>query len=387
MSDQRRLTVCYFGTYRDTYSRNVNMIEGLRLAGVVVLECHHTLWKGIEDRVAATAGGWLRPRFWMRVLGAYLKLIGQYRKISEYDILIVGYPGQFDVFLAWLLARIAGKPLIWDVFMSIVLIAEERGLEQRSRFTVRLLKFFEGFALRLPDLLIQDTQEYAAWLAERYRVALSKFRLVPTGADDRYFQPRDGTPKPADGVEEQHSLFRVIYYGTFIPNHGLATIVGAAKLLKDQHQIRFELIGTGPDRALAEKLVEQFSLTNVHFTDWLEKPRLVERIRQADVCLGAFGNTPQSLMTIQNKIFEGMALGMAVLSGDSPAARRVFRHTEQIYLCPRTAEGLAAGINVLRGDSALRLRLVRNGLSLFRDRYNLKRIGEVFASHLASLGK
>ena len=58
-----------------------------------------------------------------------------------------------------------------------------------------------------------------------------------------------------------------------------------------------------------EALVQRYSLTNVTFIDWLEQAELINHVTQANVCLGAFGQTPQSLMTIQNKIYEGLAMG------------------------------------------------------------------------------
>ena len=51
------------------------MIAGLQLNGVEVIECHEKLWQGIEDRVSATSGGWLRPTFWARFLKTYLNLM------------------------------------------------------------------------------------------------------------------------------------------------------------------------------------------------------------------------------------------------------------------------------------------------------------------------
>ena len=54
----KKMRVCYFGTYRVRYSRNQIMIEGLRRNGVEVIECHEELWRGIEDRVEVASGGW-----------------------------------------------------------------------------------------------------------------------------------------------------------------------------------------------------------------------------------------------------------------------------------------------------------------------------------------
>ena len=147
------MRVCYFGTYRSEYARNQIVIEGLRRNGVEVFELHETLWHGIEDRVQVTVGGWRNPGFWVRLLKTYLRLLGRHRS-CDYDVMMVGYPGQFDIYLARILTRIRGKPLVWDIFMSIYLIAKERSLDLRSPFTVAALRKVEKYACKLPDRLI-----------------------------------------------------------------------------------------------------------------------------------------------------------------------------------------------------------------------------------------
>ena len=145
------MRVCYFGTYRAEYSRNQIMIEGLRRNAVEVVECHEALWRGIEDRVQAAGGGWFHPAFWWRVLRAYVRLLRRYRRVGAYDVLVVGYPGPFDVFLARLLSWWRRRPLVWDVFMSVYLIAVERNLDVRSRFTVGLLRADRAAGLSSPQ--------------------------------------------------------------------------------------------------------------------------------------------------------------------------------------------------------------------------------------------
>ncbi len=70
----------------------------------------------------------------------------------------------------------------------------------------------------------------------------------------------------------------------------------------------------------------EYSLNNTIFIGWQEKAQLIEQIACADVCLGAFGDTPQSLMTVQNKIYEGLAMGKPVITGDSRAVRQAMQH-------------------------------------------------------------
>jgi len=373
------MRVCYFGTYRAEYSRNQIMIEGLRRNGVEVIECHETLWHSVEDRVQMVSGGWSRPGFWWRVLRAYFRLLLQYRRVGKYDVLIVGYPGQFDVFLARFLSWLRRKPLVWDVFMSIYLVALERRLDKRSRFTIDLLRRLEWSACRLPDILILDTSEYVAWFGKTHGVPTQQFRLVPTGADDRTYHP---IPFP---IAESRA-FRVIYYGSFIRNHGVEHIVEAARLLADDPDIQFELVGDGPEREKAQEIANRYHLSNVTFVEWLEKAELVKRVAQADVCLGAFGATPQSLMTVQNKIYEGLAMAKPVITGDSPAVRQALIHGGQVYLCERENPiSLAEAIRTLKGNPDLRRRLGQNGYRIFYDKYDVNHVGQIFASHLKDL--
>lgn len=375
----RQLRVCYFGTYRASYSRNQIMIEGLRQNGVDVVECHEPLWLGIDDRVQAASGGWLNPRFIARAVRAYWRLVKAYHKIDDYDVMVLGYPGQIDVYLARLLTRLRRKPLVLDVFMSLYLIAWERGLTARHRFTGRLIFLLEKGALLLPELLIQDTSEYVNWLRRTFGIDSAHFELVPTGADDRLFHPI-AHEKSRDG------LFRVLYYGTFIPNHGVRHIVDAARLLSDEVDILFELIGQGPQKEEVMNLVQDYGLTNVSTTAWLEKEELIRRIMAADVCLGAFGTTPQSQMTIQNKIYEGLAMAKPVITGDSESVRQSLVHGTHVYLCERAdPQSLAEAICILKRDPELRQQLAVGGYKLFNAQFSLQRNGARYAAHLREL--
>lgn len=382
---QRPLRVCYFGTYRSEYSRNRILIEGLRRNGVEVVECHEQLWRSIEDRVQTVQGRWIRPAFWLRVLRTYARLVRRHAALrGNYDVMVVGYPGQLDVFLARLLTWRSRVPLVWDVFMSIYLIAIERSLHVRSPVAVRLLRTVERIAARLPDRLILDTRQYVDWFSTTHERPPSNFRLVPTGADSDHFRPHT---RPAEStVVPAGSSFRVLYYGTYIPNHGVLTIVEAARRLAPHTDIRFELVGDGPQRPAAQALAERYGLDNVSFADWMDQDRLLGRIESAHLCLGVFGTTPQSLMTVQNKIYEGLAMAKPILTGDGPAVRDAFRHREHLYLCGRAdPTALAAAIVELQLNAPLRAHIAQCGHQRFLCDYTVEALGRQFARHLYEL--
>lgn len=373
------MRVCYFGTYRADYSRNQIMIEGLRRNGVEVIECHEPLWWGIEDRVKAASGGWLRPAFIARVIRTYWNLLHAYRAIDGYDVMVLGYPGQLDVFLARLLAWLRRKPLVLDVFMSIFLITSERGLADTHPVTARLIYRLEKLACLLPDLLIIDTAEYAQWFQEVFGLDSGRFRLVPTGADDRVFYPVEASRTGDD-------LFRVLHYGTFIPNHGVEHIVEAARILQGERDIHFELIGEGPTKARAVALAEKYELDNITFVDWVDKQDLPRKMARADVCLGAFGTTPQSMMTVQNKIYEGLAMGQCVVTGNSTTLRNALTHGEHLWLCERAnPASLAQSILDLKRNPGIRRKLTETGYRIFSENFTVAALGERFRQHLYDL--
>lgn len=365
----RPLRVCYFGTYRDGYGRNEIMRSGLRAQGVTVYECHATLWRGIEDRVEQASGGWRRPAFWGRVVNAYRQLWRQHRQIPEYDVMVLGYPGVFDAFLGRFLSRRRGVPLVIDHYMSLYLIAEERGLVARSPFSGRLIRLLERTGLRLVDRIITDTPAYLDYHTQLHGLSRERFALVPAGADDRLFYPRPEIKPPSQG-------FQVVYLGTFIPNHDVPLMVRAAALLREQPDICFHFYGEGPDLPLCEQIAREAELQNVQFHGWVKREEAPCVLAVAHLCLGAFGQTPQSLMTVQNKIWEAAAMARPLVSGDSPTIREAFRPGESIYLVPRNdPQALADAIVELAADRELCGRLGEGAYRRFQEGHSIAALG------------
>jgi len=354
LQTNRPLHVCYFGTYREAYVRNEVLIAGLRQNGVEVSECHSQLWRGVSDRVMAAGGGWRRPQFWWRVLKAYIRLWWRHIHTGDYDIMLVGYPGQFDVYMGRLLSWWRGVPMVLDVLMSLHLIAEERGLTKKSPLSGKLIFWLEKGGLHLPNLLLVDTPEYEEYYCQKYNLDETRFAKVPLGVNDRLYYPRLN-------IQPDSSEFRIIYYGTFIPLHGVETMIRAAHELRDDRQIQFYFFGDGQERPSAGKLVNELKLENVHFQGWISKRALPLEIARSHLCLGVFGTTKQSRCTIQNKIWEGMMMQRPVITGDAETIRQELSDKRHVYLVKRAdAKALAKGIQELKQNPDLRRQIAES---------------------------
>ncbi|MBK7176153.1 MAG: glycosyltransferase [Chloroflexi bacterium] len=375
------LRICYFGTYRANYTRNQILIKGLRAQeGVVVYECHSTLWQGIEDRVQQASGGWRRPSFWRRVVGAYWRLLRQHAQMPPYDVMLIGYPGQFDAYLGRLLAWRRRVPMALDILMSLHLVAEERGLTQKSPFTGKLIFGLEKGGLKLPDRLISENGAYEAYYCAQFGLPPERFRRVPHGADDAVYHPRPVQPPAAE--------FRVTYHGMYLPSHGLEVVMGAAKRLQDAGEtaVHFHFYGDGPEKAASEQFAQDNSLQNVTFHGFVSRDELLDGLAMAHVCLGVFGETRQSHYTIQNKVWEGLAMGRPVISGDSAVVREALTDREHIYLVARNdPAALADGLLDLKQHPAQREQMAQAGYARYLAGNSPAAIGRQAAAALASL--
>src|SRR6188472_3546803 len=150
------MRVLYFGTYQRDYSRNAQVISCLRRAGVEVHERHVAVWEGRRDNWHAGAGAAAR-------LGlAELELLR--RPPADFDALLVGYPGHFDLPAARRAAR--GRPVIFNPLVSLAdTFVSDRGRFRPGSVRAHALERVDRHALRSAGLVVADTRANADHLA------------------------------------------------------------------------------------------------------------------------------------------------------------------------------------------------------------------------------
>ena len=173
-----------------------------------------------------------------------------------------------------------------------------------------------------------------------------------------------------------------MFYGQFIPLHGMPTIARAASLCAD-NTIRWEVIGDGQDATRFRALLASYGPSQLHWTPWVPYQELIHRIHRADVCLGIFGTSNKALRVIPNKVFQILAAGRALISADTEAVRELLQPGPGIILVPPgDAEALAAAIVDMRARDS---RAAQRQLAEYHHDITPKAIGRGLTEILASV--
>lgn len=310
------MRVVFWGTY-DTGKPRVRIIRrGLVENCIEVLECHRDVWSGIEDK--SQIQGWL-PRliFLFRWFLSYPWLIGCYLKTPKHDAVVVGYMGQLDVLAIWPFAKLRGAPIVWDAFLSLYnTVVEDRQLVGQRHPIAWLLYALDWLACRVADRVLLDTRAHATYFVEKFGLPRERTDVVWVGAEPEAFPIRMGKDPYFAGEKI------VLFYGQFIPLHGIETIIRAAHET-EQETIRWIIIGNGQDAGNIRGMLDQLTLSRVEWHSWVNYSDLTQWIGCADVCLGIFGDTDKAARVIPNKVFQILMSGKPLITRDSPAIREL----------------------------------------------------------------
>lgn len=342
------MNVCFFGIYDPSYARNAVLRAGFEQNGYTVIDCR-----------SDPSAGRLR-KFW--------DLYKEYRRLkhTSFDYVIVAFPGQPVVWLARLLF---GKRIIFDAFLSFY----DSNVFDRQLYGSRSLRAWKDWMLdwyscRLARLTLVDTGAHQDYFSREFRLKREHIIPVPIGGDDTNFNPSQ-----SDNAGAGKTIIH--FHGSFIPLQGVPYIIRAAAKLRDLN-IEIKLVGKGQMYDETEQLAENLGVTDiVTFVGNVPYTSLPAYIAAADICLGIFGDTDKTRRVVPNKLYECLAMGKPVITGDTPVVREQFTDGHDILLA-NVADGddLAEKIRYLVENADVRRSIAQNGYDTFVTTYRPKEI-------------
>ena len=232
------MRIIFWGTYDTGKPRNRILLEGLRRSGVEVIECRTDIWSGVEDK-SQVKGLLSKISFLLRWLFSYPSLIFRYLCLPRHDVVFVGYLGQLDVLILWPFAMLRRTPIAWDAFISLYdTVVCDRKMVSKNHPLALALYCWEWLACKAADLVILDTRSHANFFVDKFHISAEKTGAIPVGAEEERFYPLSSPPS----TEKPSPITTLLFYGQFIPLHGIGTIIQAARIR------RTTLIPPGMDR-------------------------------------------------------------------------------------------------------------------------------------------
>lgn len=251
---------------------------------------------------------------------------------------------------AWLAARIAGVPLVYD--------AHEISTHREGYKAFRgLVGWLEKKIMPRAAGTITTTDARAKFFARAYRiprplVLQNRPRLIRTMRSNRIREDlRLTEPWPI-----------VLYQGGLQPGRGLTRLVQAAAQVPDAY---FVFIGGGRQSAELHTLTESLGLRErVRFIPTVPLAELPSYTASADIGVQPIENTCLNHFTTDsNKLFEYVIAGLPVVASRLPEIRKVVEIFDLgLLVTPGDTDSLVDALRRLVADGDLRVSYARNAV-------------------------
>ena len=346
------------------YIRRENFISALRHVGCVSLVLAVNQSAGFV-RYFQTVAALLRAR-----KSAPAQIILGFRGHEIYPLVKLLFPKSFIVF---------------DELMSPSLsLVKEPGKSVLIRMAGKLLSMVERRILDSVDLVVTDTETHAQVISRYFRLDRSKVLDVPI-APVHFAQP--SLADEYDNSRQAGGVNTVLYYGSFLPLHGLPTVLEALPKIETRSPVKFIFIGPNVDKLISDlspNISDNVMVETLSFIPYASLIR--DYIKPATLVLGGpFQSTPQGLSVITGKTVDMMAMGKAVIVGLNDETKWLIDSDVCLGVELGNADALAECISDALENSA-RVRQIEKSAREFIDTTYQSRFNERFKEMLERAG-
>lgn len=304
-------------------------------------------------------------------------------KIGKQDVIIATSPQFFVAVAGYVISRIKGCKYIFEVRdvwpEEIVAVGAIK-----NKYIIGALEWLEMFLYRKADLIVAVAQGTIDILTRR-GVPREKLVHVPNGVDIDHFATGP------DGSDLRRSLgltdkFVACYLGTHGMAHKLSDVLDAADKLRHQKDIHFLFVGSGADKKNLLERARELNLSNVTFHDQIDRDRIPEFYRAADLFLVPLRKAKLFTKNVPSKIYEVMASKRPILISTEGESRRLVESAGAGLGCtPEDSTEMAEKIKYLRDNKSLRKKMGDDGYTFALANASRMRIADDYLEILMQL--
>jgi glycosyltransferase involved in cell wall biosynthesis len=230
-------------------------------------------------------------------------------KVKNQDYILCESPPLFLGISALLLKKIKGAKLIFNVSDLWPESAEKLGIVT-NKAAINASAKLEEFLYKHSDIITGQTKGIVNNISLRF--PQKRVYWIPNGADTNLYMP-DITSSWR--IENGFSTldFIILYAGIIGYAQGLEVLLLAAKELIDYSEIKFVIIGNGPEKDKLLKMKSEMNISNVYFFDAVSKSKIKEVLAGVDLTIAPLKKLDLFKGAIPSKIFESLAMEKPIL--------------------------------------------------------------------------
>jgi len=296
--------------------------------------------------------------------------------LKKPDVIIVSPMAPFPILPAWVLSKRYGAKLIYEVKDIWPLSLVEVGGFSPEHPFIKFMGWFEKFALRKSDVIVSNLQNYGDHIRE---LGIDRdFKWISNGVDldeMKEIEPLD------DDLKEKipKNKFIVGYTGTVGVANTLDSFCEAAKLLQDQTDILFVIVGGGQEK---EHLVKTYGQDdNILFIDAIPKKQVQSMLTIFNICF--IGLRKENLFKYgvsPNKLFDYMYSSKPILYAIESGKNNIVKTANcGISVKAQNPQAIADGVLELYNMSASqREKLGQNGKEYVLEHFTYEKLAEKY---------
>ncbi|MEQ1733954.1 MAG: glycosyltransferase family 4 protein, partial [Bacteroidia bacterium] len=298
-------------------------------------------------------------------------------KTGKYDYILCESPPLFLGITAYILKKTKGSKLIFNVSDLWPESAEKLGLVTNTTF-LKMATVLEEFLYRNSELITGQTQGICKNISARF--PNKKVYWLPNGVDMNYYNADSITTQWRAENNFMTDDFILLYAGIIGHAQGLEVVLNAAALTRNTTQIKYVLLGSGPEKEKLQALQTQLALTNVYFYDAVTKDKMPAIVKAIDVAVIPLKKLDLFKGAIPSKIFENLAMKKAIVLGVEGEAKELFIDEGNCGLAfePENAHDLAQKATQLFNQRAAVAQLGINGYNYVQTKFTRDHIANNF---------
>jgi glycosyltransferase involved in cell wall biosynthesis len=242
-------------------------------------------------------------------------------KTKNIDLVMGTTPPIFQTVSSMVLAKIKNKPFLLEVRDLWPDFAIDMGV-LKNPILIRLSKWLEKLLYKEAIHIVVNSPAYVTYLIEIHHIRPDKVTLIPNGVDITMFE-FDVSDTSHISKSKLNGKFIVTYAGALGMANDIYTILRAAKILSDDPDIHFLLVGDGKEKNKIVSEIQKMELSNVSCTGVVPKTEMKQILSESNVCIATLKNIPMFKMTYPNKVFDYMAAGRATILGIEGVIKQV----------------------------------------------------------------